>query len=120
MGTTEVTNIAPVPKKKTIEGLVIIIIVLIIAVPLGILAVGVAYGEWGSEELQSLVGYVPSGVEEGENLWQSPFPDYGIPGLDPNVAYWLSAIVGVLIIIMVIWGIGKLVARKGARKNGTA
>ncbi len=115
----DVPTNAIVPKKTTIKRLCMVIIVLIVAAPIGLLAVGVAYGEWGSEELQELLGYVPPGVEQGENLWRAPFPDYGFLGLDPNVAYWLSAIVGVLIILAVIWGIGKLVARKGVRKNGS-
>jgi hypothetical protein len=109
----------PGPKKKTINRLKLLIIILIIAAPLGLLAVGIAYGEWGSEELQALLGYVPTGIQQGENLWQAPFPDYGFGDLDPTVAYWLSAIIGVIIIIVVIWGISKLLIRKGARKNGT-
>ena len=107
------------PKKSTVKGLTILIIILIVAAPVGLLAIGVAYGEWGSEELQEMLGYVPAGIKEGENLWQAPFPDYSLSDLDPNVAYWLSAIIGIGIIIVVIWGIGKLVARNGARKNGT-
>ena len=115
-----VTTPPPTPKKKTIRNLGLILIILVIAVPLGIFAVGTAYGEWGSDELQAMLGYVPSGVQAGESLWHAPLPDYGFGNLDPNVGYWLSAVIGVAVIIVVMFGIGKLAARKEVHRNATA
>jgi hypothetical protein len=44
---------------KTIRNLTFSLVVLIILVPLGLLAVGETFGEWGTEELQEKLGFVP-------------------------------------------------------------
>ncbi|HMF32823.1 MAG TPA: PDGLE domain-containing protein [Candidatus Lokiarchaeia archaeon] len=111
----------PAPKRKALKGWGLILIILIITAPLGIIAAGTAYGEWGSDELQSLLGYVPSGVSQGENLWHAPLSNYGANlGIDPNVGYWIAAAVGVCLIVVVAWGVGRIVARKEARRNVSA
>ncbi len=38
--------------------------VLILLTPIGVLAPGTAWGEWGGEELDALVGYVPANLEK--------------------------------------------------------
>jgi hypothetical protein len=100
-------------KKKLLIGLAI----LIILTPIGLLASGTAFGEWGSEELQKMLGYVPQGIETGEKLWQSLFPDYSIPGLEgsflsSSLGYILSAIIGVVLIVIAILALGKFLASR--------
>ena len=37
---------------------------LIILAPLGLLAVGETFGEWGPEEIKEKIGFVPPGLEQ--------------------------------------------------------
>lgn len=73
---------------------------LIALVPLGLLAQGSAWGEWGIEEMESLVGYTPSGMVNGFS-WDSLMPDYAIEGLPDVLTYYLSAIIGVGLLIII-------------------
>ncbi|MBE3142792.1 MAG: cobalt transporter CbiM [Planctomycetes bacterium] len=78
---------------------------LIVITPIGLLAPGTAWGEWGAEELTSLgLSFIPKGLEKFSGLWSAPMPGYDMSALgNANVAYILSAIVGVLITIGVVW-----------------
>ena len=82
-----------------------IIAVLIAATPLGLLATGTAWGEWGADEIAEVVvngkalGYTPSGLEKGWSL-EPPMPDYTLEGVNEIVAYILSAVIGVALLII--------------------
>jgi cobalt/nickel transport system permease protein len=79
--------------------------VLVCMVPLGLLAPGTAWGEWGREELVSLgLGYIPKGFDTWSSLWSSPFSEYNIPFLhNPTVAYILSGVIGVGLILILLF-----------------
>jgi len=100
---------------KTIRNLAIGLLILIIFVPLGLLAVGETFGEWGTEELQEKLGFVPPGLEQLAPLWSAPVPDYAIPGDESQTgmvaAYYLSAILGVAICAGLLYFVGKRVAK---------
>jgi cobalt/nickel transport system permease protein len=83
----------------------IILISLIVISPIGLLAPGTAWGEWGAEELTGLgLSFIPEGLARLSGFWSAPFPDYDVPALgNANTAYILSAIVGILIIFGVVW-----------------
>lgn len=67
---------------------------LIVLSPLGLLAGGTAWGEWGSEELEKLLGYLPSGMQRLADTWShAPLVDYSLPGLD---SFWSSAFVYIM------------------------
>ena len=92
-------------KKSSNVPVYILLAVLICAVPLGLLAEGTAWGEWGTDEISgvitsgSVLGYTPQGMANGWE-WSSLFPDYSISGLPDVAAYILSAIIGVAIVIL--------------------
>ena len=94
-----------------VKGLYVLIGILVIATPLGLLATGTAWGEWGTEEVKNLVGFIPDGMKNGFNF-TAPMPDYGLEGLKEYAAYILSALVGVLIIFLII----KIWTRFGFKK----
>jgi PDGLE domain len=101
---------------KLLRNLLIGLAVLIIAVPIGLLAVGTAYGEWGADELQALVGFIPAGLASMSGVWAAPIPDYALPNLgeafiDLSLAYWLSAIVGVTLSAAALILIGTVITR---------
>ncbi len=99
------------------------IAVLVILSPLGLILpahfkAGGAWGEWGADEMQKLVGYVPKGLAKFSSLWSAPMPDYAFKGWEEkglshlSFAYIISAIVGIGIIVLVMIGIGKLLSKK--------
>jgi cobalt/nickel transport protein len=98
--------------------------VLIVLSPLGLILpdkfkAGSAWGEWGSDEMKTLVGYIPRGLEKLASLWKAPMPDYTFKGWEEkgmshlSLAYIASAVIGIAIIVAVVLFIGKLLARKG-------
>lgn len=96
------------------------ILALIILSPLGMLAPGTAFGEWGPEELHEMLGFVPEGLEElsGFNSF-AVLPDYSVPGWEEaglalqSVGYIFSAVVGIALVVGVSWLIGKALAKGG-------
>ena len=111
---------------STMKKLWIGLAVLIVLSPLGLILpahfkAGSAWGEWSAEEMNRLVGYMPLGLKKLADLWRAPVPDYALKGSEGNgishlsLAYILSALAGVVIIIGVAFLIGKLLTRKGGR-----
>lgn len=100
---------------KTIRNLAIGLLILIVFVPLGLLAVGETFGEWGTEELEEKLGFVPPGLEQIAPLWSAPVPDYALPGDESQTgmvaAYYLSAVLGVAICAGLLYFVGKRVAK---------
>ncbi len=95
-------------------------VVMLIAVPLGLLAGGGAWGEWGASEVGNRVGYVPSGMNSLQSIWSAPFSGYTLPWVSDGasfgqlaVAYILSAVVGVGMIFVVAFSL-KILARRRA------
>ena len=100
------------------------ILVLIILSPLGLIVpehfkAGSAWGEWGAKDLQKLAGYIPKGLEKLSNLWKAPIPDYAFKGWEGkglshlSFAYIMSAITGIIIIVIVVLIIGRFLVKKG-------
>ena len=84
--------------------------------PLGLLAAGTAWGEWGVEEIQTLVGSVPSGLERLSEVWSAPLPEYSLPFLEnATVGYIASAILGIAILVLLVLLLGKVLTRKEMR-----
>ena len=97
--------------------------VLIVLSPLGLILpehfkAGAAWGEWGSEEIKNLVGYIPQGLDKLSRLWNAPIPDYALKGWEEkglthlSFAYILSAIIGIVVTVLVVFLIGKALVRK--------
>lgn len=108
---------------KIISKFWIIMGVLIILSPLGLLLpehfkAGAGWGEWGSDEIQKLAGYIPKGLKELSSLWQAPIPDYrfkgweekGLPAL--SFAYIISAIIGIFVVASIVFLIAKVLSKK--------
>lgn len=76
--------------------------VLIVLSPIGLLASGTAWGEWGTDDIQKLLGYVPAGMEKTAESWTSLMPDYSLAGFESGlwqpVIYIAAALIGVAVI----------------------
>jgi cobalt/nickel transport system permease protein len=79
----------------------ILIAVLAVLTPLGLLAEGTAWGEWGTDEIaETGIGYVPAGMEQGFS-WEAAMPDYTFGGMPESFAYILSAVVGIASLVII-------------------
>lgn len=89
--------------------------VFVVLSPLGLIATGTAFGEWGADQLKEEVGFVPAGLAKFADLWHHVLlPDYSVPALGSSTAgsvtgYILSAIIGVALIIVVFTAFAKMV-----------
>jgi hypothetical protein len=100
-----------------------IIVLLVIISPVGLILpymfkAGSAWGEWSSEEIKELVGYIPAGLEKLSSLWNPILPDYNFKGweersiLHQSIAYIVSGLIGVAIVSAVTILIGRLISRR--------
>lgn len=105
-------------EKKRTPPVYALIAVLICLSPLGLLASGTAWGEWGANEIKDVIsggsslGFVPSGMSKGFSF-SSLMPDYTASGIPDFAGYILSAIIGVSILIIVF----KLIALAKCKYN---
>lgn len=108
---------------KTITKLWIGLAILIVLSPLGLLLpehfkAGDAWGEWGSDTVKDLVGYIPEGLDKLSSLWSAPMPDYAFKGWEEkplaslSVAYILSAALGILACVVAVYLLSKLLNKK--------
>ncbi len=91
--------------------------VLALAAPLGLLASGTAWGEWGVDELQKMgLGFIPQGLQKLAGWWPAPLPDYGFPRMGAVIGYILSAVVGMALVAFLLWMLGRWLSRKNLSK----
>lgn len=117
-GASEVTDAVeatPAPGWSGARRLWATLALLMVLTPAGLVATGVAWGEWGSadfadpgmrEEIALASGgqmppeQVPSGLDALASLWNSPIPDYEVPFLPGGAGYVLSAMLGTGLVIL--------------------
>lgn len=109
---------------KTTTKLWIGIGLLILFSPLGLFLpehfkAGDAWGEWGTDTIKEMVGYVPQGLEKFSTSWSAPIPDYAFKGWEEkgllclSLAYIISALLGIAAIVIAVLLIGKILPEKG-------
>jgi cobalt/nickel transport system permease protein len=101
---------------------------LMVVSPLGLLAAGIAWGEWGAEDfvdpaVRDQIAHasgniappaaVPQGLEHLSSFWTAPIPDYAPPFMHNEAfGYILSAIVGAGLIVLLFSGLSWLMNRR--------
>ena len=105
-----------IPYGRYIAGLIVIALL----TPLGLLASGTAWGEWGGEDLQAKLGFVPTGLQKLGDFWNHIlFKDYGIAGFDQS--FWRQAlgyIISAFFALLVIGIIGFAIQRFTRKSEG--
>jgi cobalt/nickel transport system permease protein len=88
-----------------LRGLGVFLIVLILASPLGLLAPGTAWGEWGTQQLKGMgFSSIPVGLEKLSTLWGAPMAGYNLKALgNASLGYLLSAALGIAVIAVIVW-----------------
>ena len=98
-------------------------LILVALSPLGLILpqhflAGSAWGEWGVDEIKELVGYIPKGLEKLSTFWSAPLPDYTFKGWEDkpigalSFAYIISAVLGVLLVVLIVLLLGKAIFKK--------
>ena len=94
--------------------------VLVLLTPLGVLAPGTAWGEWGASQLKSSLGFVPSGLGKMGRLWTAAMPNYAPQFIrNPLLGYLVAAVVGSALVVGVTWGLARLLSRGDQAKSPT-
>ncbi len=91
-------------------------LVLVVLTPLGLIATGTAWGEWGADEIKEQLGYIPKGFAAMADKWNALLPDYSVPAFGDGrfgaiAGYILCAIVGIALIAALIALTSKLIMR---------
>ena len=101
---------------KTALPVKLLLAALIVLTPLGLLAEGTAWGEWGADEIASTgAGFTPDGMLSGLN-YTALLPDYSVAGMPGWFGYLLSAAIGASVLIIVF----KLVSQVWSDKREKA
>ena len=98
------------------------LIVLAFLSPLGIILpekfkAGDAWGEWGVDTLQQLLGYVPAGLKRYADIWQALIPDYNLWGEGAAMgqqifACIISGLLGILMTGSLFYILSKVIFRR--------
>ncbi len=93
--------------KKETKKLWLVLFALAFLSPLGLILpakfnAGDAWGEWGVDTLQQLLGYVPAGLKRTADFWHAPIPDYNFWGegaamYQQIAAYIFSGFLGIFL-----------------------
>jgi cobalt/nickel transport system permease protein len=115
-GSETLANPSSEPFLKKYKAILIAFAVLIILTPLGLIATGTAWGEWGTSELKKQMGVIPKGLEMLSIKWHAILPDYSLSTLGngkfgATLGYILSAVVGTFLIIGLILISSKIIMR---------
>ena len=108
--------------KTRIRPIFAVLVALICLSPLGLLAAGTAWGEWGAEEIASVanggksLGYVPAGMANGFKF-DALLADYSVKGLPDIVGYVISAIAGAAILLILFRLFSMIGKSSGQRKR---
>lgn len=110
---------------KSIHKYLIAVGVLAVISPVGIYLPEIfkassAWGEWDSDQLKELTGYIPEGIKALSHKWKALMPDYSFYGWEKagivhhSFAYIIAALLGISICLIATYLIGKLISRKGS------
>jgi cobalt/nickel transport system permease protein len=127
---------APAGDWRTTRSLWLGLAVLVLLSPLGLLAAGIAWGEWGPSDFQdpavrqqivTASGNVappataPSGLERLSSIWTAPIPDYAPTFMrSEHFGYILSAMVGTGLILLIFLLISRIAASPGTSASSRA
>ena len=111
-------------RKRSLRGLSATLAALLLITPLGIIAIGSAWGEWKATDFedtatrrqiaaasrnQPLPGRIPEGLRKLSDLWKAPVADYSPAFVHSRpVGYVVSAMVGVGTVALFTWFLGRL------------
>jgi cobalt/nickel transport protein len=102
--------------------LLLILIVLAVLSPIGIYLPAAfnaegAWGEWSTETVEKMVGFVPEKMKIVGELWKAPIPEYNLGDESSSfpskaLSYVLSGVIGIALCALILYGLSKLLVKK--------
>jgi len=99
------------------------LLIMALLTPLGILLPETfnaedAWGEWGIDKLEKLLGYVPEGLKKLADIWKAPISDYNFGGEGASKAvrvlsYIASGFLGIGVCILIVFIISRSISKHG-------
>jgi hypothetical protein len=109
---------------KAYKKYIIFLGILVVLSPLGIIIPdyfksGNAWGEWSVESVKQQTGKEPAGMKKDSKLYKAPISDYNMGKEDDviskrSINYIISGLIGTGIILLLTFGITRLITRKAA------
>jgi cobalt/nickel transport protein len=106
----------------TIKKLWIGVGVLALLSPLGLIIPALfgaegAWGEWGTDAIEKIIGFVPEGMMRYAQKWKAPMAGYAVPGQGNGLAgesfgYIITGIIGIALAAGLMLLLTKLLVRK--------
>src|SRR5512139_2174573 len=67
-----------------------------------------AWGEWGIDKLEKLLGFVPEGLKKLTHLWKAPVPGYSFGGEGASktlqvISYFASSLLGIGVCLLIVF-----------------
>jgi hypothetical protein len=84
---------------------------LILLVPLGLISENPAWGEWEESFYEQKLGFIPQGIKEG-GFFNALIPDYSFSSLGEVSSYYISAVLGVVLIFGVFFALKKILKKE--------
>ncbi len=77
-----------------------------------------AWGEWGIDKLEKLLGFVPEGLKKLADIWKAPILDYNFGGEGASntvqvISYIASGFLGIGVCILIMLIISRFIAKHG-------
>ena len=77
-----------------------------------------AWGEWGTDKIEKLLGYVPDGMKKLAETWKAPIQDYNFGGESAPmstqmVSYIISGIIGIFLVGIIAYALSKFLLKQG-------
>jgi cobalt/nickel transport protein len=86
----------------------IILGIFLALVPLGLLTDAPAWGEWDNEYYEKVLGFLPQGFKEAIGI-NPIIPDYSLPHANPVLGYYVSAVVGAVLVFGIYYILAKII-----------
>jgi|SRR5208283_856716 len=106
-------------QKKLLAGL----LVMALLSPLGIILPKKfnaydAWGEWGADKINKLIGYEPQGMKKIAGIWRAPVQDYNFGSQTSSLAmqvlsYVVSGLLGIIVIGSLICLLSRFLVKNG-------
>ena len=84
-----------------------ILFAMVLLVPLGLITESPAWGEWDNAYYEKVLGFIPKGIENAKGI-KAFMADYSIKGFGDVTGYYISAVVGAILVFGIFYIIAKV------------